>query len=158
MNYEMKSSENNQYVSGRSKTKMIIGDIFQSLKISLIIYAIVIVGAFIIATIYTISNNYQYKSDFIWGYGIQFLSFSYIWAFQILRYSMLIGMIVSCVGLFLTAVGFAKPIVMRPLDSEKQWRIYYEKINIILAIGSICFFTLIYSLSLDVILVNLLNM
>ena len=157
MNYEMKSSENNQYISERSKTKMIIGDIFQSLKVSIIMYAIVIVGAFLIATIYTLSNNYLYKSDLAWGYGIEFLSFSYIWAFQILRYTMVIGMIVSCVGLFLTAVGFAKPTVMRPLDSENQWKIYYEKFNIILAIGSICLFTLIYSLLLDIILVNFLR-
>lgn len=64
-----------------------------------------------------------------------------------------IGIIFSCAGLFICALGFLQPLkLLRPLSYNESWRRYFYKFGLVGAMFCICGFMAIYFLGLDVLL------
>ncbi len=109
-----------------------IRDTFFCFKLSLKLIFIPIILGVVFSVIYLLSN----------GYSIEFA--------QILLWIRNAGIIFSCAGLSICALGFLQPtMLLRPLSYEKTWRKHLNKFGLIGTIFCTFGFLIIYFLIFD---------
>ncbi|MEG0307812.1 MAG: hypothetical protein RR891_03150 [Clostridium sp.] len=63
-----------------------------------------------------------------------------------------VGIMFSCFGLFISALGFLRPgVMLRPLSYEKSWRKYLKKFGLVGTIFCTCGFLISYFLVFDLV-------
>lgn len=120
------------------KVKGYMSDVFFCFKLSLKLAIIPIVLGIVISFIYLL----------IKGQGISIS--------PILMGVRSAGIIFSCMGLFISALGFLQPLkLLRPLSYEKTWRKYLNKFGLVGTIFCTSAFLALYFFIYDIIIHNL---
>lgn len=119
----------------KQKIEACVHDVLYCFKLSLIIALIPIVLGIVITLGYLIVN----------GESIGFL--------RIIVGVRNTGIIFSCIGLFICALGFLQPLkLLRPLSYNSSWERYFKKFGLVGAMFCISGFMASYFLILDVLL------
>lgn len=91
---------------------------------------------------------YIFLSCFILGLIIGFFTnrTNYV---EIIRWGTRFNEILGTVGMGIAAISFAKKDLMRPLDYEERWKLYFKKLNLAHVTLVVSLFMVIISFAID---------
>lgn len=106
--------------------KYFMDDVLYCLKLSLYFFAAFFALGLIIGLII---HGFNLREVLFWGCRVSEIAASF--------------------GLALSAISFTKKDLMRPLNYQKQWEMYFTKLNLAHAIFFVSLFTLIFAFIVD---------